>query len=166
MFDLDEEPENEYDQAQVCLNGHLINDKLLRHPSANREYCGSCGAKAIKSCPACGKPIVGQHFRVSGGYDAPSFCEHCGAAYPWKGAKILAAKAMADEVEGLNDADKILLKTSIDDIAADTPMTEVAVLRFKKLIPKMAQESAGAMRRLVVDIAGKAAAELLKGGGQ
>jgi hypothetical protein len=42
-------------------------------------------------------------------------------------------------------------------------MTEVAVLRFKKLIPKMAQESAGAMRRLVVDIACEAAG-LLKGG--
>jgi hypothetical protein len=72
--------------------------------------CGFClaepgvlrllGAKAIKSCPAGGKPIAGQHFMVSGGDDAPSFCERCAAACPWKGAKILAAKAMADEAAG------------------------------------------------------------------
>jgi hypothetical protein len=41
-------------------------------------------------------------------------------------------------------------------------MTQVAVVRVKKLIPKMG-ELAGAMRKLVVDVAGKTAAELLKG---
>ena len=84
---------------------------------------------------------------------------------PWTVSKINAAKAMADEILELSDHERVLLKASIDDIVSDTPMTEVAVLRFKRLIPKMANETAGAMRRLVVDVAGKAAAELLKGGG-
>jgi hypothetical protein len=70
---------------------------------------------------------------------------------------------MVDELEELSAAEREILRKSIDQIAVDSPMTEVAVARFKKMLPKLAKESAGAMRRLVVDVAGKAAAELLKG---
>lgn len=71
---------------------------------------------------------------------------------------------MAEEVEGLTDADRIMLKASIDEIVADSSMTEVSVVRIKKLIPRTAKESVCAMRRLVIDVAGKTAAELLNGG--
>jgi Uncharacterized protein conserved in bacteria (DUF2321) len=35
--------------------------------------------------------------------------------HPWTAAKVVAAKAMVDELSGLDDAEKVLLKASIDD---------------------------------------------------
>lgn len=95
--------------------------------------------------------------------EVPTFCGNCGKSFPWTAAKILAAKAMADELQELSEADRITLKASIDDIAANTPMTEVAVVRVKKLIPKLAKESADVLRRLVVDVASEAAKKLMNG---
>jgi hypothetical protein len=40
---------------------------------------------------------------------------------------------MVDELEELDSHEREVLKRSIDQIAADTPMTEVAVIRFKRL---------------------------------
>ena len=70
---------------------------------------------------------------------------------------------MVDELDELTSAEREALRKSIGQMAVDGPMTEVAVTRFKKLMLKVSKESAGAMRRLAVDVAGKAAAELLKG---
>ena len=57
-----------------------------------------------------------------------------------------------------------MLKASIDDIAANTPMTEVAVVRLKRLIPKLAKDSADVLRRLVVDVASETAKKMMTGG--
>jgi hypothetical protein len=70
---------------------------------------------------------------------------------------------MADELEGLTDAERLTIKASIDDIAANTPMTEVAVVRVKKLIPKVLASGGEALRRLIVDVASETAAKALKG---
>ena len=137
-------------------------------PEFRQDYCHKCGAATTTKCASCAAEIRG-YYSTPGVISiprlkAPSFCYGCGKPYPWVAARILAAKAMADEISGMSDADKILLKASIDDIAADTPMTQVAVARFKKLIPKMG-EFADGMRKLALDVASKTAAELLKGGG-
>ncbi len=68
---------------------------------------------------------------------------------------------MADELSELSEHERILLKASIDDIAVDTPMTQVAVARFKKMIPKMG-ELADGMRKLAVEVPSKTAADLLR----
>ena len=70
---------------------------------------------------------------------------------------------MADELDGLTDVERITLKANIDDIAANTPMTEVAALRIKKLIPTVLSSGGEALRTLVVEIASEAAAKVLKG---
>jgi hypothetical protein len=44
---------------------------------------------------------------------------------------------MAGELDGLTDAERITLKANLDDIAANTPMTEVAAVRIKKLMPRV-----------------------------
>ncbi len=43
---------------------------------------------------------------------------------------------MADEIFELDDNERLLLKASIDDIIADTPKTELGVIRFKKCAAK------------------------------
>jgi hypothetical protein len=60
---------------------------------------------------------------------------------------------MADELAELDYADKIILKTSIDQISTDTPMTEVGVARIKKLIPKLSQTGGELVQKLVVAVA-------------
>ena len=159
-----------YDVAQICLNGHLITDRFAGWPQFRKDFCSKCGQATIYQCPECKQMIQGDYV-VPGvldlsGYqpDPPSYCHACGKPYPWKAAKIEAAQAMIDELDELNGAEREVLRKSIDDIAVDSPMTEVAVTRFKKMLPKLTQESAAAMRRLVIDVAGKVGAELLKGG--
>jgi hypothetical protein len=129
------------------------------------------GKATIHQCPQCSNEIQGQYMTVQGSFGLPTTGKFQRiasiAARPFRGPRrrFTLPKAMADELTGLSDAERIMLKASIDDIAVDLPMTHVAVTRFKKLLPKMG-ELAPAMRKLVVDVAGKMRAELLtKGGG-
>lgn len=79
------------DVMQVCLNGHIINDSYHKYPQFNKKHCDQCGEKTIIACPSCGKPIPGEQHDDTGGFAAPpvdkglapSFCEHCGAKFPW-----------------------------------------------------------------------------------
>lgn len=158
-------PSEGYDTAQICLNGHVATGSYHDSPEFRQDYCKHCGVKTTIHCSSCNKEINGRfrgHMSLSN-ISAPSFCIGCGKPYPWTAAKVVAAKAMVDELSNLDESERVLLKASIDDIAADTPMTQVAVVRVKKLIPKMG-DLAPAMRKLFVDVAGKAAAEMLKGG--
>jgi hypothetical protein len=152
------------DTAEICLNGHVTNDHATSHPEVNRKFCEECGAQTVQQCPRCGYNIFGSPVNAYGGFAAPTFCGACGKPFPWTETRIKAAKAMADELQELSEADRIMLKSSIDDIAANTPMTEVAVVRVKKLISKLAKDSADALRRLVVDVASEAAKKMMTGG--
>jgi hypothetical protein len=114
-----------WDTAQICLNGHTVNTMFVNEPDHNSAFCKGCGAKTITACPTCSAPIRGHyHIEMTPGrppLGGPSaFCHGCGKSYPWTSARIAAAKSMVDEVEGLDDAERILLKASIDDIAAET----------------------------------------------
>ena len=154
-----------YDTAQICVNGHVVNLSYHDGPQFRRDFCVDCGARTIITCPSCNTEIVG-HYRNHTGLEppmTPRFCTACGRPYPWIHARIAAAKAMADELDGLSDAERITIKASIDDIAADTPMTEVAVVRVKKLIPKVLAGGGEALRRLIVDVASETASKTLKG---
>lgn len=162
-----------FDRAEVCLNGHVSHAMLDNYQNRSRPYCSQCGVKTIQACPSCTNVIRGPRLGGTGStyakqlaqYHVPAFCDYCGSPYPWTAARIHAAQALAEEIEGLTDSERIMLKASIEDIASESAMADVGVVRFKKLLPKMANEAGGALRRLVVDVAGKAAAEALKGNG-
>lgn len=158
-----------YDTAQICLNGHVISGSYHDAPEFRQDFCDKCGAGTTFKCAHCNTEIRGYY--ASPGVisvatvKAPSYCHGCGKPMPWTAAKLEAAQAMVDELEELTWAQREALKKSIDQIATDSPMTEVAVARIKKTLPMVAKESVGAMRRLIIDVAGKTAAELLKSGG-
>jgi hypothetical protein len=76
------------DIMQVCLNGHVINDGVKKHPDYNKDFCNKCGAKTITECPNCSNPIPGamQDTGVAVlGFtqSAPYCCQSCGVAFPW-----------------------------------------------------------------------------------
>ena len=70
--------------------------------------------------------------------ELPSFCHECGHAYPWVGKRLQAAKDLADELDELSDEEKQKLKATLDDLIPDTPQTEVAGTRFKKIMRRAA----------------------------
>lgn len=137
-----------YDAAQICLNGHVINTMALSEYQYNENYCSRCGAETIMTCPTCGNHIRGEYhddvivyLGHSSNFTVPKFCHNCGSAYPWTEAQIEAAKEMIHELEELSDNERDLLSKSIIDIATETPRTDLAVIRFKKAILKLAPEA-------------------------
>jgi hypothetical protein len=55
-------------------------------------------------------------------------------------------------LDELTDAEKILLQASIDDLVADTPRTSVALVRFKKLMPKLGRQAAESLKSILVNV--------------
>lgn len=156
-----------FDVAQICLNGHVINEATKKFPQFNKDFCDKCGAKTITQCPHCSTNIRGK-YHVEGvfapsRFRAPAFCPDCGVPYPWTESKLQAAKELAEELEGLTEEELRILAQSIDDLVKDTPKTELAATRTKKLIAKAGKEAAGTLRDILVDIASATAKKLLFG---
>ena len=166
-IDLDFAMSNWYDTAQICVNGHVVTDKFVKSPEVGRKFCEKCGAPTITNCQACSAIIRGfhhlEHVSYSADYKLPSFCPDCGKPYPWTEAKIQAAYELTEEMENLSDEEKELLSRSIDDLITDSPRTELAATRFKKLLVKVGEPAAYALRTLVVDIASETAKKLIQG---
>ncbi|HUW13292.1 MAG TPA: DUF2321 domain-containing protein, partial [Anaerolineae bacterium] len=92
-----------YDTAQVCLNGHPVNDMVRAAPERNMDFCKECGARTITACQHCKAAIQGEYhvpgvFALGFPYSPPAFCHNCGAAYPWTEARLGAARDLADEL--------------------------------------------------------------------
>lgn len=157
-----------YDTAQVCINGHAINDSFKQHPTLNQDFCDKCGAKTITQCESCNPPIKGL-YNVPGvaaigfEYPPPKFCHNCGKPYPWTKSSLKAAKELAGEIENLNDEEKRILKQSLDELVKDSPNTQVAALRFKRLMSKTGKSSADALKDILVNILSESAKKLIWG---
>lgn len=51
-----------YDTAQVCMNGHMVNESFLSCPQHNRKHCSACGAETTTTCPSCSSLIQGYYY--------------------------------------------------------------------------------------------------------
>jgi len=155
-----------YDVAQICLNGHIINDSTKEFPQHNKKFCDKCGAATITNCKNCNSEILGR-YHVNGviglrkEYPVPAFCPNCGKPYPWTELKIQAAHDIAKELENISDNEKKILVQSIDDIIKDTPKTALAVTRFKRILSKTSKPVVNAFKDILVDIVSETAKKLL-----
>lgn len=156
--------DGDYDEAQICANGHVVNDKVHLHPSASHSHCSQCGAATLTRCPECKAPIVGQHADYSGGYEVPSFCASCGRKYPWVARKEEAARALAAELGGLTDAERIELTAAAGALSADAPMTPVEAVRARRLLAKATGPLKELAWKAFIEVSSKAAARVLTGG--
>jgi hypothetical protein len=157
-----------YDVAQICENGHVVNDRTQRNPQSNQKYCDDCGKRTITQCPKCSEPIRGhayyEHGSLANTIPSPNCCIECGNPYPWFETKLLAARELVDMFEELDDADKELLKTSFSDIAHENPKTEVAALKIKKLAAKLKHNGKDMLYKFAVDVASETAKKILLAG--
>jgi hypothetical protein len=146
-----------YDDAQICLNGHVINTYAASQPEHNSPRCKNCGAQTITECPKCKTKIRG-HFHIPGVVSflgpepPPAFCFQCGEAYPWTAARLSAAREYVRELDRLDENEKGILSRSLDDLVRDTPNTSVAVLRFKKLAAKAGSVALEGLKSILVDV--------------
>ncbi|MBW2145946.1 MAG: DUF2321 domain-containing protein [Deltaproteobacteria bacterium] len=155
-----------YDTAQICLNGHVINEKSVELPERNKKFCDQCGAVSVTACQKCNAPIPGYYhepdlIRPEATYVAPAFCHQCGVAYSWIESRLQASREIARELEGLTDEEKETLIQSLDDIVKDTPKTTIACLRLKKLFDKAGKGTDEMFREILRDFISTTARKLL-----
>ncbi len=154
-----------YDTAQICLNGHSVNQSSKSSPEFSSSFCRKCGAPTITSCPACKGEIRGYlHMPNVFGFgedEIPAHCHACGKPYPWTEERIKAARELTDELEGLTAEEKQQLKQSIDDIVADTPRTSLAATRFKRLAAKAGRVAAEGFKEILIGVLSETAKKMI-----
>lgn len=154
-----------YDVAQICLNGHVTNDSVLRRPQYNEKYCERCGKPTITECPKCKAPIRGhlnsEYINMIDPIDSPRFCVACGNPFPWFETKIEAAKELADIHLDLNEEERELLRTSVDDLILDNAKSQVAALKIKPLIKKFKQGAKDPAYKLLIEITSSTIAKII-----
>lgn len=162
-----QKPTNWADVAQICLNGHVINDSTKDQPQLSKKHCPKCGEPTITECPECNKPIAGEiHYsNVFGahGFKLPGFCIECGKPYPWTKQKIAAAKTLASEVEGITSDQVQVLEASILQISQDNPQAQVGAARINKIMKSVTGTTGEILHKLIVDIASETAKKVLTG---
>lgn len=156
------------DFAQVCLNGHPVNSTVDARPDLNRHFCARCGQQTILECLNCHAPIRGYSGMEALGiayaieYEPPSYCDSCGSPFPWTETGIKAAKDLAAELEGLTEEERAVLAASIDDLVRDTPRTQLAATRFKRLLAKARDRGGQLLWEMVKGLASEAAKQALQ----
>ncbi|MCL4386440.1 MAG: DUF2321 domain-containing protein [Cyanobacteria bacterium] len=106
--------EGEFDIAEICLRGHIINPNINKNPKFRKPYCDECGAKTITECLKCNNPIPGRFiykdFEDNTIWDQPpKFCKYCGNPYPWflKASKEILSDDVTEEYDAfLSHADE------------------------------------------------------------
>ena len=153
---------SQYDTAQICLNGHVINAQSRLQPSLNQPYCDKCGERTITVCPQCQIPIRGQLYNRA--YKRVAYCHFCGKPFPWTSAGLAAAEKLADMLESLNAGEREELKSSLPDLMAKTPSTPFAEVQFKRLMKKAGGGAVEAMKRILIDVVSESVRKTLFGG--
>jgi hypothetical protein len=90
-------------------------------------------------------------------YEPPAFCGECGKPFPWTERRLEAARELALEADHLSDEERKQLAESLPDLARDTPRTQVAATRFRRLAAKAGAETANALRAVLIDVMSEAA---------
>lgn len=154
-----------FNTAQVCTNGHTITSAIQEAPERMSKFCSTCGAPTIMACQTCSTALRGYYdangVLVLDDYHPPRFCHECSRPFPWTEARVAALLQLTQEFEGLTDADREALRTGIDDLIRETPRTEVAAVRVKKILRKVGDGVLQAFKNLAVEVLTESAKKAL-----
>lgn len=150
-----------YDVAQICINGHVINDSSRAYPADNADYCKKCGKNTITQCAECQTPIRGylHGSGVIGLFYPPSYCHNCGKPYPWTKASQDAAIELAKfldipELEALFSKD-------MEHLSSETPKTQVVALKVKAYAEKAGVTVKEMFRGILIEVLAEAAKRII-----
>jgi hypothetical protein len=149
--------------GQVCLNGHAITGDVSFSDLLSK-HCPTCGEATTNKCAKCNANLRGYYY-VPGvisarEYEPPAYCHSCGAPFPWTERRLKAAADLIEESE-LSADEKALLAQSVQQLATDTPQTEVAIVRYKRLIQKAGPGIGNALKQVTVAVATEAVKKAL-----
>ena len=142
------------DVSQVCLNGHLITTAAVETPESRKAFCPDCGASTIMACVQCREAIPGTNWDTAAPSPRrpPNYCQACGSAHPWHQSAIANAIEVLEELE-LEEADLISAKSALPDLMSDTPKSEVAILRIRRILSKAGKPAYDIGIKVISDLA-------------
>lgn len=120
--------------AYICENGHAVS---IYSQTCSDRYCTFCGAKVISVCPSCGVTIRGRSsgdYSFLGSFAVPSYCPRCGKPYPWIQNAIQSAIYVLEEENRLTFDERQKMIDVLPDIVSETPKTQLASIRYQKII--------------------------------
>jgi hypothetical protein len=156
-------------KAAYCLNGHFITsverepplfpidpiDAILagfKGPKQPPPFCSKCGAGSISTCQNCQSPIERENSERE---KPPAYCAACGKPYPWQ-ESIEKLKAALRDSE-LNAAECEEMEDALPDVLRDTPKTESAALKIKRLLEKVGKPAYDIAIKVISDVASETA---------
>lgn len=151
-----------FDQMQVCENGHQITDRARTAPQFRQAFCAVCGTATLDSCRSCNAPIKGDYitenvvFIGSTTTPVPSYCDGCGTPYPWRLAAIENLTEVLRESD-FSEADLAAVEATLPDILRETPKTESAALKLRRLMTQLSKPAYDVAIKVVSDIASETA---------
>lgn len=141
MFGGVEWRRDEFEPAQVCENGHMVNSSTRTRRALNKRFCSKCGDPTLTECPACGTDIQGtHHYKTNKGhipYDRSrplSYCHGCGAAYPWTERALEAAREAAQIYLSPEDVETV--EMNLPDVVHQTARTKMAAHLIQRAFSK------------------------------
>jgi hypothetical protein len=130
----------------------------------DEPYCELCGALVITCCPKCNRPIKGESANTifaASPSKPPAYCPECGQPYPWTERALSSAVALIYETECLELEDRERLVSALPDISAETPNTQLAVTRIKRILTKVGNAGDEVIRSILAGITCEAVKVLL-----
>lgn len=153
-----------YRLAQVCPNGHVATTAADANPELREAFCSQCGEATSTNCQKCNAPIRGD-YHVEGvfgsGYEPPAFCHNCGSRFPWTERKIAGAVELVEVGADLSPEEVQQFKDDLTELTKDSPKTQAASIRFKKVMAKVGNSVASGVREIVVNVLSEAAKKAL-----
>lgn len=165
-FGYDNDSKN--DVAQICLNGHLVNEATKNAPEFSSKFCGKCGQPTIDRCPTCKAHITGRYqatkkpSAISSPQSlVPLYCHDCGKPYPWTQLTLDTAKELVSEEDGLTPEEKASITENLPDIITQTPRSPLAATRVKTAMEKMSGVGKEGFKQLLSDITTESSKRLI-----
>lgn len=155
-----------YDVAQICLNGHVVNDSAKSNPKRNENYCRKCGAKTITACPNCNHEIRGYYHVpgvVSAGFEfpAPRFCSSCGKPYPWTETAIRVFKDLILKTKKLSSKEIEYLIENVENLFRDDVVAEITARKYTTILSKVKKEALNEIKELMIGFASEVGKRIL-----
>lgn len=144
----------QYRVAQICMNGHCITASADAYPQHQQNFCDQCGAQTTMVCLECHRPIRGEYYEpglLFFDYHVPAYCVYCGRPFPWTKSAMESVAALIMEDENMQDEAKDALVSSLPDVIAETPRTNLALVRVKKALSTVGKFTAEGVRQFIID---------------
>ncbi|ALR05919.1 DUF2321 domain-containing protein [Xylella fastidiosa] len=151
-----------YRVAKICPNGHVATTAADQNHELWEAFCSQSGEATILQCPKYNASIRGDDYvegvlGFGGDYEPPTFCNNCGSRFPWTERKIAGTVELVEAGADLMPDEVQQFRTDLTELTKDSPKTQVACLRFKKVMAKVRTSVTSGVRDIVVDVFSEAA---------